>query len=117
MLGRMFIRRSFAQLVLVFLTLSLIVACSSNKPSNADLKRIVKEQLGHRISGYRIGFKEESLDIHSIEIKEWGNFNKTQKYWPIKIRVTGEYGMFGVEIDNTLDCKVFKDDYGKWKIK
>lgn len=68
-----------------------------------------------------------NLNINSVEIVEWGIFNKSLKYWSAKIRVVGsveaEY-LTGFaqttfkkkNFDKTENFIFHKDDYGKWKI-
>lgn len=124
---------AFVMSIIFLVTLTLFVGCAPQKPSKSAMKELITERLRQNVpSSYTAGeFKTRmatrNLKISSVEIVEWGNFNKTLKYWPAKIKVVGSVeaqyltGFAQVtwkkkEFDETTDFIFRKDDYGKWKI-
>ncbi|MYF99160.1 hypothetical protein F4212_08505 [Candidatus Poribacteria bacterium] len=112
---------------------TLFVGCASPKPSKSVVKELIAERLRQNVPlSYTAGefqtrMATRNLKIHSVKITEWGNFNKSRKYWPAKIRVVGSVdGEFLTgfakttwkkkEFDKTDNFIFYKDDYGKWKI-
>jgi len=85
----------------------LFVGCSStlSKPSDSEVKEMVAAHPDFRL-----------VTVESIEIKEWGNFNKEEKYWPVKIRVVAIIQL-PVKMDRIINTRCKKDDYGKWKME
>ena len=98
------------------------------KPSDSEVSTLVKAMLiSNGVPTSWIGsavMKTEDVRITSLRIKEWGNFNKTQKFWPVRIRVDGRAEAFTVlgsagmyHFDEIGEFQFFKDDYGKWKVR
>ena len=129
-----FTMKTTMSLFIAFVSLTLVVGCTSQKPSKSVVKQLVKEKLHkHLPRSYTdrafdtLRWGTRNLKINSIEIVEWGNFNESQKYWPVKIRIVGsveaEYSTGFAssawkdrEFDETTDFIFSKDDFGKWKI-
>lgn len=129
-----FILRQFFVLSITTLVIpTLFVGCASPKPSKSVVKELIVERLHQNVPlSYTAGefqtrIGTRNLKISSVEIVEWGNFNKSLKYWPAKIRVTGSVEAKFItgfaqttwkkkKFDKTDDFIFRKDDYGKWKI-
>jgi len=117
------IKQSFVLLMVAFVTLSLFVGCSP-KPSNSEIEEAVRAELQSNIPISWVGnlMGGKNAKIRLIEIKEWGSFNKEQKYWPVKIRVVGSAELNDPfnpgkvkQFSKVSEFKFYKDDYGKWK--
>ena len=116
----------FFSLGMIFVIPVLFIGCAAQKPSDSEVKKLIREELQSGIPTDWIGsavWKTESVNIEAVEIQEWGNFNKAQQYWPVKTRVAGSAEAFTVlgsagihDFDEVSDFKISKDDYGKWKI-
>lgn len=118
------IRQFFILVILTFLTLSLFVGCSQ-KPSSSD----VKEAMGNASLGINAiimwtgGGLGQNIRLTSLEVKEWGNYNKEGNYWPARARVVGTYELDAIvrkdvrNFDQIGECKFSKDDYGKWRVE
>jgi len=109
--------------MVAFVGLSLFVGCSS-KPSNSEIEEAVKSELQSNIPISWVGnlMGGRNAKISTVEIKEWGTFNKEQKYWPVKIRVVGSAELNDPfnqgkvkQFDKVSEFRFRKDDYGKWK--
>ena len=96
------------------------------KLSDSEVEALVRARLSYGVPGAWIGSAvstTKDVRIKSVEIREWGNFNEAQKYWPVKIRVVGSAIAIGIvemgrhNFDGTADFKFSKDDYGKWKVE
>lgn len=101
----------------------LIMGCSS-KPSNSQIEEAVKIELQSNIPVSWVGnlMGGRNAKLSTIEVVEFGNFNKEQKYWPVKIRVVGSAELNDpfnpgktTQFDNVSEFRLSKDDYGKWK--
>lgn len=146
-------------------TILICFGCSPAKPSNKNLKDLVRSELqgGKQPGLFRILYRrsnhkwaffpdsqlgwgiphdstaftdpsfvnrsqilidEKSAKIKSIEIKQWGVYNKDDRYWPCKIRTVGSAIVTGrglkpqrKHFDAVVDYRFSKDDYGKWELK
>lgn len=65
-----------------------------------------------------------SIEIKSIEIKQWGIYNKDEKYWPCKIRIIGSATVTGRRLkpqkkhfDAVVNFRFSKEDYGNWELE
>ncbi len=105
------------------LIMLLIMGCSS-KPNNSQIEEAVKIELQHDIPVSWVGnlMGGRNAKLSSIEVIEWGNFNKEQKYWPVNIRVVGSAELndpFNAgkikQFDKVAEFRLSKDDYGRWK--
>ena len=117
------IRQSLILVVMAFVGLSLFTGCSS-KPSNSEIEGAVKSELQRNIPVSWVGnlMGGKNAKISTIEIKEWGSFNKEGKYWPVKIRVVGSAELNDPfnqgkvkQFDKVSEFRFRKDDYGKWQ--
>jgi hypothetical protein len=117
------IRQSLVLVVMAFVGLSLFIGCSS-KPSNSEIEEAVKSELQSNIPVSWVGnlMGGKNAKINTIEIKEWGSFNKEGKYWPVKVRVVGSAELNDPfnqgkvrQFDKVSEFRFRKDDYGKWQ--
>jgi len=121
--------KSIKQIVVLFfvafLSLSLFVGCTPSKPSNSEVEQIVKSTLQRPEKNIWFSLDNSSwhyvdIKINSLEVMEWGSFNKQEKYWPVKIRIEGnaikaETIYNREQFNSIIDFKFMKDDYGKWQ--
>ena len=125
------INQFFILSIAVLVFLMLFVGCATQKPGETAVKELVRAEMQERVPLSWIDeryLETRNVEISSVEIVEWGNFNKSEKYWPAKIRVVGSaeartafqagYGSSGSrhEFNKIADFRFSKDDYGKWKI-
>jgi len=118
------IKQSLVLVMVAFVTVLLFVGCSQ-KPSNSEIKEAIEEAIEEAVKEAKswVGdYKavKEAVRIDSIETKEWGSFNKEQKYWPAKFRVVGSVDDLlnpgnVKQFDEVSEFRFYKDDYGKWK--
>jgi len=115
--------KSIALAIAMFIGLSVFVGCAP-KPSNSEIAVAVRSELQSDIPvswvGNLMGGKNTTLS--ALEIKEWGTFNREQKYWPIKIRVAGIAELNDpfnqgkvARFDKIAEFRFTRDDYGKWR--
>ena len=123
-------KQNFVAFLMCLMCLTL-AGCASQKPSEPAVKKLVREHLHARVPTSWIDKRyaqARNPEISSIEIVKWGNFNKSEKYWALKIKVVGKaevrtafqvgYGSTGTihSFDTIADFRFSKDDYGNWKI-
>ena len=117
------IRKSLFLVLIAFISLSLFIGCTS-KPSTSEIEEAVKSELQNNIPVSWVGnlLGGKNAKISTLEIKEWGSFNKKGEYWPIKIRVVGSaelndpFNQGKVKrFDKVAEFKFRKDDYRKWQ--
>jgi hypothetical protein len=89
---------------------------SVDKGSNVKIGPV--EIKGANAEGLKIGTE---IKVESVEIKQIGNYNEPEKYWPVKARVTGTSKSTLVvatsteQIDREMDFKLYQDEFGNWK--
>ena len=119
------IKQSLTLSVFIFSILPLFIGCTSQKPSDSVVKELLTEGALKSVPGSWIGSavsRTKDVRITSVEIREWGNYNKQEQYWAVRIRVVGSAIAIGIvemgrhNFDEIADYKISKDDYGKWKI-
>ena len=119
------IKQSIVLVVIAFVGLSILSGCTS-KPSDSEIEELVKAKFQREVPESWMGgggvIDCRNAKINTIKIMEWGDFNKEEKYWPIKIRVAGSAevrtvtNQGGVRPFNKVSEFMFsKDDYGKWQ--
>lgn len=106
--------------------LSLILICTgcTSKPDKSQIEQAVRAELKNNIPVSWVGnmMGGRNAKITTVEIVEWGTYNKNQKYWPVKIRVVGSaelndpFNQGKVKrFDKTSEFRLRKDEYGKWQ--
>lgn len=117
------IRQFHFRVVMAFVSLSIFIGCSS-KPSNSEIEEAVKSELHSNIPVSWVGnlMGGKNAKIYTVEIKEWGSFDKEGKYWPVKIRVVGSAELNDPfnrgkvkNFDKVSEFRFRKDDNGKWQ--
>ena len=110
--------------VTMVLTAMLLLAGCSPKPSTSDVKNAITAELQNTIPVSWVGnlLGGSNAKIESIEIQQWGDYNKEEEYWPVKVRVVGTaelndpFNQGKVKnFDKISDYRLTKDDYGTWK--
>lgn len=90
-------------------------------PSNWVIGAKIEGVIGNIVSGT---VKATNVQVDSVEIKQRGNFNEQEKYWPIKAQVKGSFQreVIGNKVENKIlfdregDFRFTKDDYDSWKV-
>ena len=131
-------KKQIKMIFLVFFLALLQIACSSG-PTDEETKLLITSELkkefptawvvGTKVEGI-IGnivsntMKATNIEIESIVVKQRGNFNEQEKYWPVKVQIKGTFQreLIGnranekVTFDKEADFRFSKDDYDNWKI-
>lgn len=102
---------------------TILISCTSKPPKKEKIQEAIKTQIEKRLpNSWNESFlKSENVKVSLIKIIQFGNFNKSGKYWPVKAHVVGTYqsNLFlktlTKHFDKIGDFKIFKDDYGNWK--
>ncbi len=109
-------------LVFVISLIALCIGCTS-KPDTSQVEQAVRIKLKNHVPVSWVGnmMGGRNAKITSVEVVEWGNYNKDLEYWPVKIRVIGSaelndpFNQGKVKrFDKVSDFKLRKDDYGEW---
>lgn len=126
----------------VFLTTTLLLllfGCSSHsqsgnfgaqkRPSNSRVEKAVTAMLAKGVPAPWIQSNDYGVNakITSVEVKEWGVWDKESGDWPVRIRVVGAAtpnlppGIYAGDnkprqFDTIAEGHVFKDEFGKWQI-
>lgn len=118
--------------ITIFYILTLFIGCSAQKPSEAEVKKLVEKKLSKSIPISWVKNSDDvavygikDIEIKSIKIDEWGKFNEARQYWPAKIKVSGSVMGIGkvMGLTSYADCDFegiaeftfYQDDFGKWK--
>lgn len=124
--------------VIIFFLALIQLACSQG-PTDEETKLLITTKLKQDIPSTWLvetkfdGFlgnivsntvKAINVEVESVEIKQRGDFNETEKYWPIKAQVKGTFQrqVVGKTVDNKItfdkegDFRFSKDDYDNWKV-
>jgi len=105
------------------LVLLLFIGCNL-KPGKSSVESAVQSALQNNIPISWVGnlMGGKNAKITTVEIVQWGSYNKEQKYWPIRIRVIGSaelkdpFNPGKVEkFDKIAEFLLKKDDFGKWQ--
>jgi hypothetical protein len=130
--------RFYIKLLLVFCLALFQIACSQG-PSDEEAKLLITSKLKQDFPanwvveaklGGVIGnlvsntVKATNVEISSIEIKQRGDFNEQEKYWPVKAQVKGTFQreIVGNKVENKIsfdregNFHFAKDDYDSWKV-
>lgn len=117
---------------------SLLAGCSRGgassqarlpKPSNSEVQRMIGRYMQSDDGQWTAAqiAQKKYPDVQkgpttttTIQIQQWGNFNKSKGYWPVEARVAGHIdGQHFVsgnwDFDGSVEFRIFKDDFGKWK--
>lgn len=125
-------------IVIIFFLALIQIACAQG-PSDEESKLLITTKLkqelppswvvGTKVEGFlgnivSNAVKSSNVEVDSIEIKQRGDFNEQEKYWPVKAQVKGSFQR--QVAGNTVDSKTTfdkeanfrfsKDDYDKWKV-
>jgi len=106
--------------------LSLMLLClgCASKPDAFQIEEAVRVELKNNVPVSWVGnmMGGRNAKFTTIEVVEWGNYNRDLKFWPVKIRVIGSAELNdpfnrGVikKFDKVSEFRLRKDDYGKWK--
>jgi hypothetical protein len=124
--------------VILFFLVLVQIACSQG-PTDEETKLLITTKLkqelpltwvtGAKVEGILGNLvsntvKATDVEIESVEIKKRGDFNETEKYWPVKAQVKGSFQrqVVGntvekrIPFDKEGDFRFSKDDYDSWKI-
>lgn len=125
-------------IVIIFFLALIQLACAQG-PTDEETKLLITTKLKQELpSTWIVGTKVEgflgnivsntvkaaNVEVESIEIKQRGDFNETEKYWPIKAQVKGTFQrqVVGNTVDNKItfdregNFRFSKDDYDNWKV-
>ena len=131
-------------LVVAFISPTLLVGCSASKPSESEIKDLVKaaiEKNGFTFGHSRLLDKDPDTlqwDMEEVSIEKWGSYNEEKKYWPVQIRVRGSLHLGpkqvekalsssipfltrlafnGQEFDKVGKARLYQNDYGEWIVE
>ncbi len=129
----------FPVLLLAFISPTLLVGCFAPKPSESEIKVLVKaaiEKNGFTSGHSRLLDKDPDLlrwDMEEVSIEKWGSYNEERKYWPVQVRVRGSFyldperafssrflarlAFDGEEFDKVGKARLYQNDYGEWIVK
>ena len=125
-------------IVIIFFLALVQLACAQG-PRDEETKLLITAKLKQGLpSTWIIGTKVEgflgnivsntvkaaNVEIQSIEIKQRGEFNEQEKYWPIKAQIKGSFQreVIGNTVDNKIgfdregNFRFSKDDYDSWTV-
>jgi len=113
------------KVMIVVVSMFMIVACSSGKPSNKDVENAVKIEMQKGVPERWIKAMLEGKEpnLEKIEIIEWGKYNEYQKTWPVKVRIVGKATLF-IPFARSSEVRTFdevghfyfyRDDFDKWQ--
>jgi hypothetical protein len=125
-------------IVIIFFLALIQIACAQG-PRDEETKLLITAKLKQElpstwIVGTKVGgflgnivsntVKATNVEIESIEIKQRGDFNEQEKYWPVKAQVKGSFQreVIGNTVDNKIafdhegNFRFSKDDYDNWKV-
>lgn len=112
--------KSFAILFSVIGLLFLNGCSEFQKPSSADVEKAIYNRLyAHYLNSGRVKAEDLKINLSSIEVLQWGNYNKENKYWPAiisyKAKVFYNKGL-GPNNDSDTNRKYhfYKNDFGEW---
>lgn len=113
------------KVLIIVLSMFMIVACSNEKPSNADVENAVEIEMQKGVPErwMKAMLQGKEPNLERVAIVEWGKFNENQKSWPIKVRVIGRATLVipyarSSEVrsfDEVGHFNFYKDDFDKWQ--
>lgn len=125
-------------IVILFFLALIQIACAQG-PRDEETKLLITAKLKQEFpSTWVVGKKVEGIlgnivsntvkatnvEVESIEIKQRGEFNEQEKYWPVKAQVKGSFQreVVGNAVDKKIpfdqegNFRFSKDDYDNWKV-
>jgi hypothetical protein len=116
-------KRNSRVFLALFIVLIVLTGCS-DKPGEDIVKQAVQEELSKGVPErwMKAMVVGGDVNITSMNIVEWGDFNEKGKYWPVKVKILGSatlqtpFGNAPVrKFDEVGEFRFFKDDYDKWQ--
>lgn len=116
-------KRNLNAITAILLALIILTGCS-NKPEEHIVKQAVREALSKEVPErwMKAMVVGGDVNITSINIVDWGEFNEVGKWWPVKVNVTGTaklqtpFGNAPVrEFDEVGEFRFFKDGDDNWQ--
>ena len=134
-------------LFVAFISPTLLVGCSASKPSESEVKDLVKASIkknGFNSFNYTIRklLDEDpdalQWDMEEVSIEKWGSYNEEKKYWPVQIWVRGilrlgpkqveralsssipfltNLAFNGLEFDKVGNARLYQNDYDEWIVE
>jgi hypothetical protein len=114
---------------LVFAALFVALPGCNKSPDADELATAIDEAFKTDMAVAWVGtmVTEGSAVVTVIEVKEWGEYNSDEGYFPLRARIAGHYKstfasfdtgkLESRPFDHTGIFKVFKDDFGKWTVE
>ncbi|MEW6734336.1 MAG: hypothetical protein AB1489_23625 [Acidobacteriota bacterium] len=112
-------------ITLFFISLTLLFTACKSSPSDNEIKQAIIENFNSaQKANLKIGSFElkagTSVKVDLVEVKQIGEFNEQEKYWPVRARVKGTYEAnilitARVDFDQELDFKLYQENNGNWK--
>lgn len=120
-------KKVFASITALMITV-LLGGCSTNSgPSNGAIQSAISATTRSVLKLAEMSSSWQTVEIKSssVNILRQGNFNETEKYWPVQATVSGtsrqqpEFYMGpkpsrNCEFSFTTEFKIKKNDYGEW---
>ena len=133
-------------LFVAFISPTLLVGCSAPKPSESEVKELVRATLKKNGFDFTYGMRRildedpDALqwDMEEVSIEKWGSYNEEKKYWPVQIRIRGSLhtgpklsekllsspipflkhiALNGQEFDKVGNAILYQNDYSEWQVK
>ena len=133
-------------LVVAFISPTLLVGCSAPRPSESEVKELVRATLKKNGFNFTYGMRRildedpDALqwDMEEVSIEKWGSYNEEKKYWPVQIRVRGSLHLGpelsekflsssipfltslafnGQEFDKVGNARLYQNDYDEWIVE